>query len=66
LADPLLGALSERERLSSWRLVRRDGTIVGHGWIRGRVPDAIYGFVARHRDVLGRFVPDGPAPRRFP
>jgi hypothetical protein len=34
--------------------------------IRGRVPDALYGFVAEHRDILGRFVPDGPAPRRFP
>ena len=28
--------------------------------------EQMYGFVAGHRDKLGRFVPDGPAPRRFP
>jgi hypothetical protein len=28
--------------------------------------ERLYGFVAAHRDKLGRFVPDGPAPRRFP
>jgi len=25
-----------------------------------------YTFVSTHRDTLGRFVPYGPAPRRFP
>jgi len=26
----------------------------------------LYSFVAEHRDPLGRLVPDGPAPRRYP
>jgi hypothetical protein len=65
-AGPLLTALPESERLASWRLVRRNGSVVGYGVVRGRVPDALYGFLARHRDRLGRLVPDGPAPRRYP
>ena len=65
-AAPLLASLPEAERFASWRLARRDGSLVGYGVIRGRVPDALYGFVARHRDVLGRLVPDGPAPRSYP
>jgi hypothetical protein len=65
-AEPLLEPLPEVERLASWRLVRRDGRIVGYAWLRGRMPDAAYRFLARHRDLLGRLVPDGPAPRRFP
>ncbi len=28
--------------------------------------EAIYAFVARHRALIGRFVPDGLAPRRYP
>lgn len=28
--------------------------------------DAAYGAVARRRGALGRLVPDGPAPRRYP
>jgi len=28
--------------------------------------ERLYSFVAEHRDTLGRFVPDGPAPRRYP
>jgi predicted DCC family thiol-disulfide oxidoreductase YuxK len=35
-----------------------------------RIPDdtldRIYGAVARRRGLLGRLVPDGPAPRRYP
>jgi hypothetical protein len=46
--------------------VRRDGRIAGYAWVRGRIPDAIYRVVAGHRDLIGRLVPDGPAPRRFP
>jgi hypothetical protein len=65
-AAPLLEPLPEAERFASWRLARREGSLVGYGVLRGRVPDALYRFLARHRDVLGRFVPDGPAPRRFP
>jgi hypothetical protein len=65
-ATPLLAALPEDERLASWRLVRRDGALLGYGGMRGRVPDGLYRLVARHRGLLGRLVPDGPAPRRFP
>jgi hypothetical protein len=65
-AAPLLVSLPEDERFASWRLALRDGSLVGYGVIRGRLPDALYGFVANHRDVLGRLVPDGPAPRRYP
>jgi hypothetical protein len=65
-AASLLAPVPEAERFASWRLVRRDGSLVGHGWIRGRLPDAAYGLVARHRGRLGRLVPDGPAPRRYP
>lgn len=46
--------------------MKRDGTILGYGIVRGRAPDALYRLVADHRDLFGRFVPDGPAPRRFP
>jgi hypothetical protein len=40
--------------------------MLGYAVVRGRVPDALYLFVAEHRKLLGRLVPDGPAPRRFP
>jgi hypothetical protein len=66
VADDLLESLPAHERYASWRLVRRDGSILGYGVVRRRVPDALYHFVAEHREVPGRFVPDGPAPRRFP
>ena len=46
--------------------MRRDGSLVGYAGARGRVPDAAYRFVARHRDAFGQLVPDGPAPRRYP
>jgi hypothetical protein len=62
----LLAPLPEEERNASWRLVRRDGSLLGYGVVRGRVPDTAYRLVARHRDLLGRIVPDGPAPRRYP
>ena len=65
-AQPLLAALSETERLASWRLARRDGSLVGYAGARGPIPDALYRAVAERRDLLGRLVPDGPAPRRFP
>lgn len=65
-AAPFLELVPEPERFASWRLVRRDGSLVGRGWIRGRLPDAVYGLVARHRERLGRLVSDGPAPRRYP
>jgi hypothetical protein len=62
----LLDDLPEDERDASWRLVKRDGTSISHGVVGGRLPDALYGLVARHRDRLGRIVPDGAAPRRYP
>ena len=65
-AAALLASLPEDERLASWRLARRDGSLVGYGVVRGRVPDALYRLAADRRGVLGRIVPDGPAPRRFP
>ncbi len=65
-AAKYLAALPEDERLASWRLVRQDGSLVGYAGVRGRLPDALYGLVARHRELLGRVVPDGPAPRRYP
>jgi hypothetical protein len=46
--------------------VRRSGAFASHLGVRGRLPDAIYGAIAGRRDVLGRIVPDGPAPRRYP
>jgi predicted DCC family thiol-disulfide oxidoreductase YuxK len=70
LDDPAAAALLEpvpaEERLASWRLVRRDGSVRGRGWVRGRLPDAAYGLVARNRGRLGRLVPDGPGPHRYP
>ena len=65
-AQPLVEQLPVAERLASWRLARRDGSLVGYAGVRGRVPDALYRAVAGRRDLLGRVVPDGPAPRRFP
>lgn len=65
-AAPLLAGLPEDERVASWRLVRRDGSLVGYLGMRGRVPDATYRAIAGRRELLGRLVPDGPAPRRFP
>ena len=47
-------------------LVKRDGTAISHGIVRGRLPDALYALGAQHRDRLGRIVPDGAAPRRYP
>jgi len=65
-AAPLLERVPEPERFASWRLVRRDGSLVGYGWVRGRLPDGVYSVVARNRRRLGRLVPDGPGPRRYP
>lgn len=65
-AAPFLEQLPETERLASWRLVRRDGSLIGYAGVRGLLPDALYGYIARHREGLGRLVPDGPAPRRYP
>ena len=86
-APLLLHALSPEERLASWRLVRRDGSLAGYGaglsellgsmWLTralgravsvvpDRALDALYEQTARRRGRLGRVVPRGPAPRRYP
>jgi predicted DCC family thiol-disulfide oxidoreductase YuxK len=65
-ADPLLESVPAHERLASWRLVRRDGSVAGYGLVRGRLADRAYGLVARNRGRLGRLVPDGDGPRRYP
>ena len=52
------------ELLSSMSLTR------GLGWVVRTVPDraldAVYRAVARRRGRIGRLVPCGPAPRRYP
>ena len=65
-AAPLLAQLTEDERFASWRLAHRDGSLRGYLGVRGRLPDALYRAIAERRDLLGRLVPDGPAPRRYP
>lgn len=50
--------------LRAMRLTRPAARLVA--LIPDRALDAAYGAVARHRSMLGRAVPDGPAPRRFP
>ena len=52
------------ELLRSMRLTRPAGRLFAA--VPDRVLDALYGLVARHRGLLGRLVPDGPAPKRFP
>ena len=52
------------ELLRSMPLTRRAGRLFAD--VPDRLLDAAYGLVARHRGVLGRLVPDGPAPKSFP
>jgi hypothetical protein len=58
-ADAALGAL---DRIPATRPLARAAALV-HG---RRAAAAAYGLVARNRDRLGRFVPGGPGPRRYP
>ena len=58
-AQPLLAQLPEASRYESAHVVRPDGSI----WSPSSAP---YRLVARNRDRLGRLVPDGPGPRRYP
>ena len=51
--------------LAELRLTRPLGRVL-RALRAARVVDALDTFVARHRGGLGRFVPDGPAPRRYP
>jgi len=52
------------ELLGAIRLTRPAGRVLGY--VPDRVLETLYRVVARNRDLLGRFVPDGPAPRRYP
>ena len=52
------------ELLRSMRLTRQAGRLLGA--VPDGLLDALYGLVARYRGPLGRLVPDGPAPKRFP
>jgi hypothetical protein len=51
--------------LSHLRLTRPVG-LAFRSLRAGAFLDALDKLVARHRGRLGRFVPEGPAPRRFP
>jgi predicted DCC family thiol-disulfide oxidoreductase YuxK len=55
-ADALLGAVPERERLESWRLVAPDGTLAGHG---AGLPALLR--TMRHTRPLGRLLAVVPA-----
>jgi len=52
------------ELLRAMRLTRPAGRLLAA--VPDRVLDALYGPISRHRNVLGRLVPDGRAPRRYP
>jgi predicted DCC family thiol-disulfide oxidoreductase YuxK len=55
-------ALNVLERLPATRLLARTVTLL-HA---ERSAEAAYALVARNRVRLGRLVPDGPGPRRYP
>ncbi len=75
-ATPLLAGVASVDRFSSLRLAVPDGRVLDRGAAAGAVfkhlgvPSAGlergYGAIARRRRLLGRLVPDGLAPRRFP
>jgi hypothetical protein len=58
-AEPLLAGLPEGVRFESAHLFRPDGSV----WSPTSAP---YRLVARNRHRLGRIVPNGPGPRRYP
>ena len=57
-AQPLLAAISETERLASWRLARRDGSLVGYAGVHPSVGRG-YEFAAITAVVLGGVVLGG-------
>jgi predicted DCC family thiol-disulfide oxidoreductase YuxK len=75
-AEPLLAEVPAAERFSSLRLAEPDGRLLSRGpavkavaahlgaWTGGL--DRAYDAIASRRSLLGRLVPDGLAPRRFP
>jgi len=64
-ARRFLEAIPEEERYANWHLIRPDGRRNSRGVIGGPA-DAVYALIARHRDTLGKLVPDRPGPRRPP
>ncbi|HWB22844.1 MAG TPA: DCC1-like thiol-disulfide oxidoreductase family protein [Gaiellaceae bacterium] len=75
-ATPLLASVPAEERLNSLRLAEPDGCLLARGaavkavlaqlGVRSAGLERAYGFVASRRGSLGRLVPDGSAPRRYP
>jgi len=53
-----------RELLETMRLARSARPLLDR--VPDSVLDVVYGVVARNRGTLGRLVPDGPAPQRYP
>ncbi len=51
------------ELLAAMRVTRPVGRLLGR--VPDRLLDRLYAVAARNRATLGRFVPDGPAPRRI-
>jgi hypothetical protein len=60
-----LGAGGAGRLLVELRLTRRLGRAL-EAVGASRLLDALVRLVSRHRARIGRFVPDGPAPRRYP
>jgi hypothetical protein len=58
-AKPLLARIPEASRYENAHVARPDGSI----WSPSNAP---YRLVARNRHRLGRFVPGGPGPHRYP
>ena len=52
------------ELLRAMRLTRPAGRLLAA--VPDRVLDGLYRPVSRHRSLLGRLMPDGRAPRRYP
>ena len=52
------------ELLASMRPTRPLARVLG--LVPDRVLEGLYQTIARNRGSLGRFVPDGPTPRRYP
>ena len=78
-AAAMLPGLSESDRTASIHLVEPDGPRLSRGAalarllvqlglpaLPARLLGLVYGPVANRRSILGRVVPDGPAPRRYP
>ena len=76
-AEPFLAGVSPHERFDSMRLAEPDGRLLAAGDALAELIAHLgapglrflrrgYEIVARRRGLLGRIVPDGDGPRRFP